>query len=238
MGMQIRINKFISESGAASRRKAEEYINEGRVEVNGKLIMDLSTKIDPETDIVTIDGEKIKQKRHLYFLLNKPAGVVTTTNDEKGRKTVLDVVDVREKIYPVGRLDYNTTGVLLLTNDGDFTNMLTHPGNQVPKVYEVNLSRPLAAADKLKLLKGIYLESGKGKFTAINYPEDDVFSVVEVTSVEGRNHFIKDMFGALGYNVTRLNRKSFAGITADLPKGAYRVLKEEEVKKLFNRYGK
>jgi 23S rRNA pseudouridine2605 synthase len=236
--MLIRINKYLADSGAASRRKAEEFINDGRVEVNGKTVMDLAYKIDPDTDIVLLDGEPVRQKQHIYILMNKPAGVVSTTSDEKKRKTVVDLVNIKEKVYPVGRLDYNTTGVLLLTNDGDLTNLLTHPGNKVPKVYEAKLSRPLMTDDKEKLLKGIYLDSGKGKFTDIAFPKKNDFRFVEITSVEGRNHFVKNMFGALGYNISDLNRKSFAGITADIPKGSYRILSENEVNTLIKKYGK
>jgi len=235
--MLVRINKFIADSGAASRRNAEGLISEGRVEINGITVSDLSQKVDPSKDIVTLDGEKIFQKKHLYFLMNKPPGVVTTTSDEKKRKTVIDLIKTKERIYPVGRLDYNTTGVLLLTNDGDFANLLTHPGNKVPKVYEVKLDKPLQHEDKDKLLKGIYLESGKGKFIEINSIKKD-FKNVEVTSVEGRNHFIKNMFGFLGYRVISLNRKSFAGITSDIPKGSYRILTEKEVHRLLKEYGK
>jgi len=236
--MLVRINKYIADSGAASRRKAEELIAEGRVEVNDRTIIDLAFKVDTEKDIVKLDGEKISQRRHLYFLLNKPAGVVTTTDDEKKRKTVLDLINTREKIYPVGRLDYNTTGVLFLTNDGDFTNLLTHPGNHVPRVYELKLNKDLSTVDREKLLKGVYLASGKGKFEEISFPKKNDFKVVKVTSVEGRNHFVKNMLGALGYRVNDLHRISYAGITADIPTGSYRNLTEVEVNTIFKKYGK
>ena len=235
--MLIRINKFIADSGQASRRNAEEFILDGRVEVNGKTVADLSFKVDTAKDIVTLDGEKISPRKHLYFLLNKPAGVVTTTSDEKKRKTVIDLLDVREKVYPVGRLDYNTTGVLFITNDGDFANLLTHPKNNVPRVYEVKLDKPLLHEDRSRLLKGIFLESGRGKFNEIASVRKDNKSI-EVTSVEGRNHFIKNMFGALGYRVIALNRKSFAGISSDIPKGKYRILTDYEVNGLLKAYGK
>jgi len=184
-----------------------------------------------------LDGEKIVQKRHLYFLLNKPAGVVTTTSDEKKRKTVIDLLNVKEKVYPVGRLDYNTTGVLFITNDGDFANLMTHPRNNVPRVYEVKLDKPLLQEDRLKLLKGVFLESGRGKFSNIAALKKD-YKYLEVTSVEGRNHFIKNMFGALGYRVTELNRKSFAGISCDIPRGKFRILTNKEVNGLLSEYGK
>jgi 23S rRNA pseudouridine2605 synthase len=236
--MLTRINKFLADSGVSSRRKVEELIKEGRVEVNGKVITDLSIKVDPEKDIVALDGEKLHQKKHIYILMNKPAGVITSTADEKKRKTVIDILDIREKVYPIGRLDYNTTGVLILTNDGDFANLMAHPSNKVPRTYEVRLNRPLEQNDKEKLLKGIYLDTGKGKFTSINYPKKGDFTKLEVTSVEGRNHFVKNMFGALGYNVTALNRKYFAGITIDIPVGSYRHLSSKEVEELIKKYGK
>jgi 23S rRNA pseudouridine2605 synthase len=235
--MLTRINKFLADSGAASRRKVEEFIKDGRVEVNGRVITDLSLKIDTENDEVRLDGERLKPKEHVYILMNKPPGVVTTTDDERNRKTVIDLLETRDKVYPVGRLDYNTTGVLILTNDGDFANLLAHPRNKVPRTYEVKLSRPLSLEDKVKLLKGIYLETGRGRFTEINFPKQD-YTRPEVTSVEGRNHFVKDMFGALSYNVTALNRKSFAGLYADVPVGGYRYLSIKEIEGLIKKYGK
>jgi len=151
----VRINKYLADSGVTSRRKAEELILQGRVSVNNQLIIDLSFKVNPDKDEVQIDGERVRVKKNIYILLNKPKGVVSTTSDEKNRKTVIDLINTREKIYPVGRLDYNTTGVLLLTNDGDFSNLLTHPKNKVPKIYEVKLDRPPEDEDKKKLLAGI-----------------------------------------------------------------------------------
>ena len=131
--MLTRLNKYIAESGITSRRKSDELILQGRVTVNNKVIAELGYKIDSEHDNVMVDGEKVNPRRHIYFLLNKPSGVVTTTDDEKKRRTVVDLINVNEKIFPVGRLDYNTTGVLLLTNDGEFSNFLTHPRNKIPK---------------------------------------------------------------------------------------------------------
>ena len=151
----MRINKFIADSGITSRRKAEDLIKQGRVSVNNQIIIELSYRINPDKDEVAIDGERIKIKQHVYYLLNKPKGVVSTTNDEKKRKTVIDLVKSKEKIYPVGRLDYNTTGVLLITNDGEFSNLLTHPGNRVPKVYEALLDKPINEHDRNELLKGV-----------------------------------------------------------------------------------
>jgi len=235
MGLK-RINKFIADSGITSRRKAEEFILQGRVSVNNKVINELSYRINPDRDEVFIDGERIKTKLSAYYLLNKPKGTISTTSDEKNRKTVVDLIKTKEKIYPVGRLDYNTTGVILLTNDGDFSNLLTHPGNKVPKVYEVKLDKNLREEDKNELLKGIFIERRRGRFTKVVLANAKNRKLVEVESIEGRNHFVKKMFETLGYNVKSLNRKSFAGIKADIPLGSYRVMKKTEVQKLINKY--
>lgn len=233
--MQVRLNKFIAESGIASRRKSEEFILQGRVSVNKKVITDLSFKVS-ENDEVFVDGEKIRKRRHVYYLLNKPQGVVTTTDDEKKRKTVVELINTSEKIFPVGRLDYNTTGVLLLTNDGNFSNILTHPRNRIERVYEVNLDRHLEENDKTTLLKGVYIEGKKGVFTKLEFIKIKDRKKLVVTCTEGRNRFVKRMFAALGYTVTALNRKSFAGIESDIPVGTYRMLTSIEIKSLQKKY--
>ncbi len=234
--MMIRLNKYIAESGLCSRRKAEKFILEGRVTINRKTITDLSYKINEESDEVFVDGEKIKPKKHVYYLLNKPKGVITSTKDEKNRKTVVDLIKTNAKIFPVGRLDYNTTGVLLLTNDGDFSNMLTHPKHKVKKIYSVLLNRPLSKEDKEKLLKGVYINGKKGKFININFPDTKKEKLVEITAVEGRNHFVKDMFGKLGYYVVELNRKYFGNFSADVPVGKYREISKEEIKSVIKNF--
>jgi 23S rRNA pseudouridine2605 synthase len=236
MTMLTRINKYIADSGITSRRKAEELILQGRVTVNKNVVIELSFKINPDRDEVFIDGERIRSKKNIYYLLNKPKGAVSTTNDEKNRKTVVDLIKTKEKIYPVGRLDYNTTGVLLLTNDGEFSNLLTHPKNKVPKVYEVKLDRALEDKSKIDLLKGVFIDKRRGKFTRIYFANPKDRKSIEVESVEGRNHFVKRMFETLGYNVVSLNRKSFAGIKADIPVGNYREMSISEVKKLVNKF--
>jgi len=164
----IRINKFLADSGVSSRRKSEEYISQGRVAVNDNIIIDFSQKVNTEKDVVTLDGEKIKLKKHIYILLNKPRGYITTVSDDRSRQTVLDLVKVKERIYPVGRLDYDTTGLLFLTNDGEFSQLLTHPGNKVPREYEVRLDKPLEEEDTVVELNrvsfaGIYLDMPPGK---------------------------------------------------------------------------
>lgn len=236
MKMLIRLNKYLADSGLASRRKSEEYILQGRVSVNNKIITEPGFRINDDKDVVLVDSEKIIPKKHIYLLLNKPKGVVTTTDDEKKRRTVIDLIKTRERIYPVGRLDYNTTGVLLLTNDGDFSNLLTHPKNKIPREYEVKIDKPITETDKAKLLKGVYIDDRKSIFTKIL--TDASRKNVVVTAVEGRNHFVKRMFGTLGYTVTKLNRKRFAGLTADISPGNYRKLSNDEVERLFKLYAK
>ncbi len=235
--MKIRLNKYISDSGVSSRRKAEEFIVQGRVTVNNKTIKELSFKVD-ENDEVSVDGERIIPRKHVYLLMNKPRGVVTTTSDDKSRRTVIDLINTREKIYPVGRLDYNTTGVLLLTNDGDFSFLLTHPKNRVPREYEVKLDKALSETDEKQMLKGVYMKGQKGVFKKISFPNKRVRETVLVNCIEGRNHFVKNMFGALGYRVESLNRQSFAGIIVDIPQGAFRHLSKNEVSGVMKNYAR
>jgi len=230
----IRINKFIAESGITSRRKAEEFIRQGRVIVNGKVVTDLSSKIDPYNDTVFVDDTKLKPKEKVYFLLNKPRGVITSTSDDKNRRTVVDLINSKEKIFPVGRLDYNTTGLLLLTNDGDFSNQLTHPSYKVDRVYITHLDQDLKSSDKDKLLKGIFLDNRRSKFTQISFVEEKNFRIVKVVTVEGRNHFVKNMFSYLGYKVRELQRESFGKFNIKgLQLGEYKVLTKQNIKKLI-----
>jgi len=232
--MKIRLNKFISECGIASRRKSDELIEQGRVEVNGKIIMDFGIKVDPDADEILVDGEKIHQQRKVYFLLNKPRRVITSTADEKQRKIVVDLIKTNFKIFPVGRLDYDTTGALILTNDGEFTNKLLHPKNKFPRVYIAALDKPLEKEHREKLQKGVYIEGGRGKFDKIRFTSKTSYSIVEVTVSEGRNHFVKNMFSKFGYNVKKLHRSSYAGLSADaLNPGQYIKLEKEDVYKLI-----
>lgn len=237
--MAERLNKFLSECGAGSRRKVEELIIQGRVDVNGRTVTELSLKVDPEHDKIFLDGQRMKLKDKVYYLLNKPKGFITTTSDEKGRRTVVDLIRTNENIFPVGRLDYNTTGVLLLTNDGDFSNLLTHPSHKVPRIYKATLNVPLREEDEEKLKKAIYLDGRKGKFEEIEFPKKKNRSIVNVKTVEGRNHFVKNMFKALGYFVNELERLNYAGITADdMPHGSYRQLTKEEISSIRKIYQK
>lgn len=185
-----------------------------------------------------LDGEKIKPLKKIYFLLNKPRGYITTTDDEKERKKVTDLIKSNQKIFPVGRLDYDTTGVLLLTNDGDFTNYLTHPKNHIPRVYDVTLNDSLSFEDKEKLLKGIILDRRKSKFEEIRPIHKNQFDKVRVTTVEGRNHFVKRMFGYLGYYVEKLERVSFGTFDVKgIPHGSYRKLSYDDIQNFYKIYG-
>lgn len=234
--MQVRINKYLSDSGVASRRKVEDLILQGRVSINNKIVNDLSTKVDTALDQVKVDGEIVSNKKHVYYLMNKPKGVITTTHDEKGRTTVVDLIKNEKGIYPIGRLDFNTTGVLLLTNDGDFSYLLTHPRHKVTREYDVKLDRDLTEDDRKRLASGITLDSKKSKFESIQLRSNKKRSILLVKCYEGRNHFVKRMFSSLGYTVTALHRYSFAGITADIPSGAYRRLSISEIKNITKQY--
>ncbi|MDP3150992.1 MAG: pseudouridine synthase [Ignavibacteria bacterium] len=238
MTQQIRLNKFLSDCGIASRRKTEEFIIQGRVSVNGKTVNTLSCVINPTKDKVALDGETIKAKRLLYFLLNKPKGYITSTNDEKGRKTVVELIDTKENIFPIGRLDYNTTGVLLLTNDGDFSNFLAHPKNKIPREYEARINKPLKLEDEAKFLKGFYIDGKKGKFVSIEIQKKDP-TLVKVVTVEGRNHFVKKMFAAAGYFVNSLDRTNYGVFShKKIPVGAYRLVTENEIEEVYKEYAK
>lgn len=232
----VRINKFLADSGISSRRKSEEYISQGRVAVNDKIVTEFSHKVDIEKDIVTLDGEKIKPKKHIYILLNKPKGYITTVSDDRNRRTVMDLVKSKERIYPVGRLDYDTTGLLFLTNDGELSQLLTHPGNKVPREYEVKIDKPLDEDDRQKLLQGISLEGKRGKFLKITFPFHNDKKIASIVCEEGRNRFVKRMFRKLDYTVLELNRFSFAGIMLDVPPGKSRNLTYNEIQELKQKY--
>ncbi|MCU7494990.1 MAG: rRNA pseudouridine synthase [Ignavibacteria bacterium] len=233
----MRLNRYLSECGLGSRRKVEEFILQGRIEINGKTVAELAHNVEIEKDTVTFDGEKVKRQSKAYYLLNKPKGYVTTTSDEKNRRTVLELIKTNVKVFPVGRLDYNTTGVLLLTNDGDFTNYLLHPNNKVRRVYRAVIDKPLEIKDKEKMLKGLYLEGKKGRFEEIIVTRKS--TIVNVTAIEGRNHFVKKMFQTLGYNVDELARINYGGITlGDLPLGGWRELTLAEINGIKKKYDK
>ncbi len=227
----IRLNKFIAHSGIASRRKADELIQAGYITVNGKVITELGYKIRP-TDDVRFKGKKLTGERPVYIVMNKPKDVITTAYDPQGRRTVIDLLGgkVKERVYPVGRLDRNTTGVLLLTNDGEITRKLTHPSSKVPKVYIATLNRPLKKRDLERLVEGVDLEDGKAYADSAAYvdPKDKTKIGIEIHS--GKYHIVRRMFAAMGYKVIKLDRIKFAFLDKkDLPRGQWRYLTPKEI---------
>lgn len=225
----IRLNKFIADAGYCSRRKADELISAGVVKVNGALVTELGAKVHP-SDLVTIKGDPVSIKEHnIYIVLNKPKDVITTTADEKNRKTVLDIVRKQTRIFPVGRLDRNTTGVLLLTNDGELAHRLTHPSYEIPRQYAVKLDKALKPADAQKIADGLEIDGEKMAPCDIIISQQDKTKVF-ITLTEGKNHEVKRIFEFVGYEVKQLDRKSYAGITyKGLEKGRYRHLTRKEV---------
>lgn len=232
----IRINKAISDSGICSRRKAEELIFQKRVTVNGITVNSLSVYVDLSKDLIAVDGENLKTQSKIYILLNKPAGFISSTKDQKGRKTVLDLIKVNKRIYPIGRLDYNTTGVLLLSNDGEFSNLLLHPKNRIPRVYKVKLNIEAELSKLKKLVDGIYLEDKKSRFEKIHQISRIDKTQFLVECFEGRNHFVKKMFQKIGIKVIKLHRQSFGIFNDDIPIGSYRFISEKEISKLRELY--
>ncbi len=230
----MRLNKYIAHAGICSRREADELIAAGSVKVNGKVVTEMGYQVMPG-DEVNYGGEKLRSERHRYFLLNKPKGYITTSDDPQERKTVMMLMDgcCSERIYPVGRLDRATTGLLLFTNDGELTRKLTHPSSQIYKVYQVELNKPVAKEDMKKLLDGIELEDGPMHVDEIQYAANGKTIDKRIVGVElhsGRNRIVRRLFEALGYEVHKLDRVVFAGLTKkDLPRGRWRELTEKEV---------
>lgn len=233
-----RLQKVIANSGYCSRRKAEELILEGKVFVNGSVIRELGTKVSHD-DEIEVDGLSIKKDHNYeYYLLYKPRGVVTTTNDDKGRKTVLDLIDTTARIYPVGRLDYDTTGVLLLTNDGVFANGLMHPANEIDKVYIAKVEGILSGYDVKRLKSGIMIDGRKTAKCHVKVRSVDKKKntcIVELVIHEGRNHQVKKMIEAVGKKVIKLKRERF-GIfdLSGLKASEYRRLTAKEVHVVYS----
>jgi 23S rRNA pseudouridine2605 synthase len=230
----IRLNKYIASTGVCSRREADEFIQAGLITVNGKLITELGVKIS-SSDQVKYNGETLREEKKVYILMNKPKDYVTTVEDPHAKKTVLELVKgaCKERIYPVGRLDRNTTGVLLLTNDGELTKRLTHPKFEKLKIYHVHLNKNLKQGDMDKVATGITLEDGFIKADSISYadPADKAQVGIEIHS--GRNHIVRRIFETLGYEVAKLDRVYFAGLTKkNLHRGEWRFLSEKEVNML------
>ena len=232
-----RLQKIIANSGFCSRRKAEEYIQNRKVKVNGEVISELGYKASYE-DYIEVNGTPINKKEEkVYYLLNKPRGVVTTASDDKGRKTVVDLIKTDKRIYPIGRLDYDTTGIILLTNDGELTNILTHPKNEVEKVYIAKIEGLITKEEIKRLCNGVIIDgfkTSKAKAKILKVDKKTNSSVVELIIHEGKNHQVKKMFEAIGYPVSKLKRESIAFLTLDgVKSGSYRELSIKEVKKLY-----
>ena len=230
---EVRLNRFISQSGICSRREADDFILAGVVTVNGRVVTELGTKVLP-TDEVRFNDERLQGEKNVYLVLNKPKGYVTTLDDPYAEKTVMDLVKnaCTERVYPVGRLDKNSVGLLLITNDGDITRQLTHPSYHKKKIYQVTLDKPLTRADMDALTEGITLEDGDIFADEVAYASEDKKSVgVEIHS--GRNRIVRRMFEHLGYSVQKLDRVYYAGLTKkNLKRGAWRFLTRDEVMRL------
>ena len=231
-----RLQKVIAQAGIASRRKAEELITDGKVKVNGIVVTELGTKVS-EKDQIEVNNEIIEKEKKEYYLLNKPRGVVTTTQDEKNRRTVVDLIPTAARIYPVGRLDYDTTGVLLLTNDGEFANILMHPTSNVDKVYMAKLEGIIKGEQINKLKDGVELDGEIVKPSRVKLKKVDPKSnscMVQITIHEGKNHQVKRMFESVGFPVSKLKREKEAFFDLkDLQSGEFRKLTPKEVAKVY-----
>ena len=232
-----RLQKVIAASGLTSRRKAEELIKQGKVKVNGKVVNELGTKVNTSDEII-VDNKILEIESKEYYLFNKPRGVITSTSDDKGRKIVTDYINTSARIFPVGRLDYDTTGVLLLTNDGEFANILTHPKNNIEKVYLAKLEGIIKKEqiDELKngvLLDNVLVKASRVKLRKVNKESNSC--MLEITIHEGKNHQVKRMFESVGYRVDKLTRKRLDIFTTEnLKSGEYRKLTPKEVQIIYS----
>lgn len=232
-----RLQKYLSECGVASRRKSEELITSGKIKVNGVVIKELGTKVN-DSDEVLVDNVIVKKDLKEYYLLYKPEKIICSVHDEKGRKTVIDLIKTKEKIFPVGRLDYDTSGLLLLTNDGEISNMLTHPKGHVEKTYYAKVEgivfpKDIETLEHGVLLDGVMTKRAKAKVKKTDKKNNK--SYVELTITEGRNHQVKNMFDAIGHKVLKLKRTNYAFLNLQgLNIGEYRELSIKEIKQLYN----
>lgn len=231
-----RLQKVIAQAGVTSRRKAEQLIVEGKVKVNGKVVQQLGVKVNPAKDKIEVEGIPIDREEPVYFLLYKPQGVISSVSDDRGRKVVTDFVETHHRVFPVGRLDYDTSGIILLTNDGEFANLLTHPKHEIEKVYVAKV-QGIPTIDKIKKLReGVMLEDGKTapakvKILSANRKKD--VSIIQLTIHEGRNRQVRRMFEAIGHRVLKLKRERFAFLDLKgMNPGEIRPLKPIEVRHL------
>lgn len=236
----LRLNKYLSNSGVCSRREADDLIKAGEVTVNGEVVKELGIKVSPK-DEIKYKGKKLSREQKVYILLNKPKDVVTTVKDKHADVTVLDLVKdaCQERVYPVGRLDKNTTGVLLLTNDGELTKQLTHPSYKKKKIYHVHLDKDLTKADMVKIIEGVQLEDDFIQADAISYVDEKDKSQVGIEIHTGQNRIVRRIFESFGYKIRKLDRVYFAGLTKkNLPRGKWRLLTPQEIsilkRKSFN----
>ena len=235
----IRLNKYISEAGFVSRRKADELIVSGAVKVNKKIVTELGTKIFFDDNVVVSGKTVYVSHKYLYILLNKPKNCITSTSDEKDRKTVMDIVKIADRVFPVGRLDRNTTGVLLLTNDGELANVLTHPKYQIKRTYNAKLDKILNPIDAQKIANGINIGDNVVTSPCEIFIDPDNKQKVMITLTEGKNHEVKKMFEAVGYEVKSLDRKFYHNLsTKGLGRGKYRFLEKAEITELRKIIGK
>lgn len=225
----MQLNKYVAQTGLCSRRKAETLIKSGNITVNSVVITDSGYKVK-SNDIVKYKEKILKREKKIYILLNKPKNYITTVSDEKNRKTVMDLIniDLKARLYPVGRLDRNTTGLLLLTNDGELTQKLSHPSFQIQKIYSVTLDKPLIENDFKQILRGIKLEDGFIQADSLSYQNRK--NIVLISLHSGKNHIVRRIFDYFGYKIKSLDRVFYAGLTkTNLPRGAWRFLTEQEV---------
>ena len=231
------LQQIIAESGYASRRKAEELIKKGKVIVNGKVVTELGTKASFGDDIL-VEGKKIEKEEKEYYIFNKPRGVITSTSDDKGRRVVTDYFNSNKRLFPVGRLDYDTTGLLIVTNDGELSNLIAHPKNEIEKVYVAKIEGIIKGAEINKLKSGIVLDGVKcipKRVKLKSFDKKSNSSIVEITITEGKNHEVKRLFESVGFSVSKLKRERVAFLSlGNLQSGEYRKLNPKEVKQLFS----
>ncbi len=238
--MEERLQKYLANQGTAARRKCEEFILDGRVKVNGKIITELGTKVDPDKDKIEFDNKEIKkQEKKVYVLLNKPIGYVTTSKDQFDRPTVVDLVKIPEKVLPVGRLDMYTSGALLLSNDGEFINKVTHPSNEIEKTYTVTVKGIVTDEDVKKLEDGVKIKdyiSGKAKVKILKIDEEKKISRLAITIHEGKNREVRKMCEAIGKKVLALHRRTVAGLSVkNMEIGTWRYLSRSEVQSILEK---
>ena len=230
-----RLQKFIASSGICSRRKAEELITSGKVKVNGIVVTELGTKVSFE-DIVLVNNKRVVYEKKVYYMLNKPRGYISSVSDDKGRKTVIDLIHDKRRIFPIGRLDYDTTGLLLLTNDGEFANLMMHPKHEVLKTYAAKIEGKMSMDTLFSLRKGVLVEDIKiipKQVKIKSYDKKTETSIVKITLVEGQNHIVKKIFSSVKHPVIKLKREEYGNLTlGQLKSGEYRELTEAEINDL------